>query len=317
MPRKNNKPIEHTYLMTEGEIREEIHRLMWELGVSRLLNEYAGANDAVRELTIQMADRIKELRPITSEKQFIVNHPTENTPLYVYIMDDAKFFDLFGYGIEANYDYSKHAVILKKNRINAEDWLSYIFDMLMHEFGHTIQFKGEQQVIDYNQKTRGDRESLEYKIGYAFNPYEIGTRVQSADFYFRAFIEGSGLKPEQLREIPYKFITDNFNNSLLLDDMEKLMNEVASLPTNDATAMTLKEICTRLTQSAKAKAENVYNSYLRGGDVEKKKHIAKMKNIALNTMRKHYNDYVERLQKLWECLITDYNGKKFNTYYIH
>lgn len=308
------KPIERPFLLSEGEIREEVRRLLWEFGVGQLLKEYAGANDSARELTIKIANRLKELRPLKRENDFYVDG-SDGKDLFIRVLPVGEFIEKFGV-LEGNYNPQTHCISLRMDKINDDGWLSYIYDTMMHELTHALQFKTRAQINKYANDNRKSGQKFCQDIGYLFNPYEIGARIDSADFFFRSFVEACGLDPDELRDIRYEKIADTFKNSLMLDEMKDAISKLESIDPDRENAEMFFDIASRLTQSAKDKGKNLYNAYISSGKLNLQ-YVFKTKLLILNGMKKLYNDYADRLQKLWERIVTDYNGNDFRSHYIN
>lgn len=318
MLKEHEKPIENVYTLTESELRENVRRALWEYGISKLLKEYAGGSDAARELTTKIAKRIAELRPFKKENDFLVYGP-DGKDLFISILSDENFVNRYGV-VNATYIRSKRNLVLRMSLVNDDNYLSYIYESLMHELTHVLQFKTAEQIRRNSEKLNASESSFVKEIGYMFNPYEIGARIGSADFYFRSFIEASGLRPDDLRKIQYRTITNTFHNSLMIDGMEKAIREVEDMVVSDTNAETFAEICNTLSDSTRQKANNTYQEYMAVGQnnmATRQRLLLKLRNMALSGMKKRYKDYTERLQKLWEYLITNYNGEDFEFFYIN
>lgn len=313
----NTQILSKCYKLEERQLREEIRSLLWEQGIAQLLREYAGANDETRALTVEITDKLEKLRPLKDEMQISVKHPVNDGVIYINILTIQHFFEKFG-DMHSNYNPKRNVITLKMDEINSENWLSYIFTCLMHEFTHSLQFKKQGQITDYGQKTKNSEYGqIVSDIGYLFNPYEISARVSAADFHFRAFIEASALKPEQLRTIDYGIICNTFKNSLSLPEMETLIESVEALPLNDETANVLFDVSARLSQRIKAKGLVFHTNYTVLKDSEQRfEIIAKLKGIITKEMKKILEQFNDKLEKLWNYLITDYNGNEFRSYYI-
>lgn len=316
--KENEASMEKCYLLTEEEIREEVRKILWEFSISKLLNEYAGANENVRKLTIQIVSALKQMRPLEEDFSFMVDSPDSKGKITINIINNTDFFRLFKTD-ESNYNVNKKIISLRRERINDENWVGYVYESLMHEFNHALQFQDRSQMIDYRNRVGGKHKYLASEIGYLFNPYEIGARVSSADYYFRVLINGLGLDSESLSRISFQDILKVVKNNLQIEEMKNKINELKECTCNEETASLFLDVCTTFNQSTKSKAENVYNTYISTKDRNPDHGItcaSVLKNMALKYMEKELTNYMNKLQKMWEYLITDYNGRDFQSYYI-